>query len=137
MKRQLHSMHEMTIRVLVGNDPRIQRNGFAAALRAAVDRDNEDGDGDEVERVARQIIPDAFMIDEGARVVTVYEVEDTCPITYEKMRLLGGIGFALDCEDWEFNLVVVDRYGGQREVDWYRYYMTSIAIDIETGAIQP
>lgn len=57
-----------------------------------------------------RIIPDAFLIDKSASTVYLFEIEDTHPLTADKLRKLSEIWFRLDSIEWEMRVFLVDRY---------------------------
>lgn len=75
--------------------------------------------GGEVKRFLSgwRYVPDAYILDPEMERLVVFEVEDSHPLTYRKYSAYADLAFALDCEEWEFKLFSVDRYGGEKEVD--------------------
>jgi hypothetical protein len=57
------------------------------------------------------IIPDLFEIDRENKTIRLFEIEDTHPLTNEKLMTLVEWWWALDNYDFELELYVTDRYG--------------------------
>jgi hypothetical protein len=58
-----------------------------------------------------KIIPDLFEIDSENNIVRLFEIEDTHPLTNEKLEILFGWWSALDFHNVNLELYVTDRYG--------------------------
>ena len=63
------------------------------------------------EQFPPRIIPDLFEIDRDKKVIRLFEIEDTHPLTNEKLELLVEWWGALDFHSIELELFVTDRYG--------------------------
>jgi hypothetical protein len=96
---------------LLNLDSRMRVKGFARDLCAAVSRDCA-GEADDLKELISEnrIIPDAHLIDAKKRTVYLFEIEDTNPLSANKLRKLSHIWFRLDCIDWEMRVFLVDRY---------------------------
>jgi len=96
---------------LLNLDSRMRVKGFARDLCAAVSRDSEGEAEDLKELIAEnRIFPDAHLIDVKKRTVYLFEIEDTNPLSANKLRKLSHIWFRLDSIDWEMRVFLVDRY---------------------------
>lgn len=106
--------HELAIRTLVFSDVRICRNGFARAVDTFLNKLGVDED----DRPIIDFRLDAYMIDEEAGEIIMFEVEDTHFIDPDKLRGLTYFWFDADgmSEEVFARLVTVDRYG-RREGD--------------------
>jgi len=97
---------------LLGLDPRMKIGGFTKTLCAAMERVNGKLDAEELTPLLRRhrIIPDAYLIDTDFNVVYLFEIEDTNPLSADKLRKLSEIWFRLDCIEWEMRVFLIDRY---------------------------
>lgn len=97
---------------LLGLDPRMKIGGFAKTLCASIERVNGKFDADELKSLLRRhrIIPDAYLIDDDIEVVYLFEIEDTNPLTADKLRKLSEIWFRMDCIEWEMRVFLIDRH---------------------------
>lgn len=123
--------HELAIRMLVNSHPDMCRNGFAKAVRELWIELHADEDPDEcTEPVRHPFLPDAYRIDREAQEILVYEVEDTCPISPEKLLRLAYWWFQWDADDeheWLPRVFVVDRYGNVgTEIDLMAAYYAGL-----------
>lgn len=128
--------HERMIAALCGSDETVFRSGFLAALYVDVgavllsaydglEPSEEDADPDETDRQylddcfdsMRGVLPDAYRINVTAKKVTVFEVEDTYPLSWEKVDRYLALFWMLDNYDWDLEIVVVDRSGHARHAD--------------------
>lgn len=91
---------------LLSLDPKMKIGVFTKALCAAMERVNGKFDADELRPLLRRqrIIPDAYIIDDDTKVVYLFEIEDTSPLTADKLRKLSEIWFRLDCVEWEMRV---------------------------------
>lgn len=96
---------------LLNLDPRMQVKGFAKDLCAAIRRDSP-GEAEDLKELISEnrIIPDAHLIDQIKRTVYLFEIEDTNPLSANKLRKLSLIWFRLDAIDWEMRVFLIDRY---------------------------
>lgn len=128
--------HEIAIRLLVNSRPDIHRNGFRQAVRELwaelADPELDDGPPQ------MPFLPDAYRIDRESEELILYEVEDSNPISPQKLAALGEFWFDWDCEgqhDWLPRLVTVDRYGRETgEIDMMGLYY---AIDLDEVSPSP
>lgn len=97
---------------LLNLDSRMLIGGFARKLCQAVGRANCPIDQTELEALVSQyrVIPDAYLIDESARTAYLFEIEDTNPLSADKLRKLSEIWWRLDCIGWELRVFLIDRY---------------------------
>lgn len=108
-------------------DPAIKTRGFAQALRDILEL--EDPDADDNADYNPGIIPDAYKIDHDNQCIWIYEIEDTNPLTLDKLVLITDIFWLFDWLSWNTRLIVYDRYGeNPRELNLLDY---SGAIAIE------
>ena len=63
------------------------------------------------EQFPPKIIPDLFEIDRESKIIRLFEIEDTHPLTNEKLELLIEWWSALDGYSIGLELFVADRYG--------------------------
>lgn len=94
---------------LLMRDSRILTTGFNRSLIAAMELQV---DKEELASLLSRmrIIPDAYLIDHKRKTVFLFEVEDTNPITPNKLRKLSEIWFCLDSLGWEMRVFLIDRY---------------------------
>ncbi|RYZ20060.1 MAG: hypothetical protein EOO16_17970 [Chitinophagaceae bacterium] len=97
---------------LLNLDSRMMIGGFSKELGKAVLETNGQFDQMELRELLtlHRIIPDAYLIDKSACTVYLFEIEDTNPLTADKIRKLSEIWFRLDSIDWEMRVFLVDRY---------------------------
>jgi hypothetical protein len=97
---------------LLGLDPRMKIGGFTKMLCSAMERVNGKFDAEELRPLLRRhrIIPDAYLIDEEHKVAYLFEIEDTNPLTADKLRKLSEIWFRMDCIEWDMRVFLIDRY---------------------------
>lgn len=93
-------------------DSRMRVKGFARNLYTAIKKINGEADADDINEILleNRIIPDGYVIDQKTQTVYVFEIEDTNPLTMNKLRKLAQIWFYLDCVYWDLKLLVIDRY---------------------------
>ena len=58
-----------------------------------------------------RFIPDLWSIDVGTQTIQILEIEDTHPLSQDKLRLLHDWWWAMDALNWDVTLTVFDRYG--------------------------
>lgn len=94
---------------LLEKDTRILTTGFSKYL---IDAMESEVDQEELAPLLRdnRIIPDAYLVDPKKRIVFLFEVEDTNPISPTKLRKLSEIWFRLDSVGWEMRVFLIDRY---------------------------
>lgn len=72
-------------------------------------------------------VPDFWKLDEPERTVTILEVEDKNTLSDIKMMKLTSFWFYMDCEEWDVELIVTDRYGkNRREIALQDHYYVSL-----------
>ena len=70
-----------------------------------------------------QFIPDLWWIDDENKTIHLYEIEDTHPLTEDKLLLLHTFWWNMDGISWDVKLVVFDRYGkNPRPLDLMEYF---------------
>lgn len=111
-----HTPHKLAIVAITHADNRARVKGFREAIRKAFDWDRESGQHDAIlwhVEDAPVYIPDSYIVDEEERLIRVYEVEDTHALESEKLEYYLSFACSIDADttDWEFELVVTDRYG--------------------------
>jgi hypothetical protein len=121
------SIHELAIQRLVKNsrDVAIHTGGLGKFMAKLIKQYDIDMDKEEV--TSRR--PDAWSYEPFERpefpgTLTLYEVEDTHPISVDKMREYAE--FAFDCDFYylDVKLKVLDRYGeNEREIDLIDYFI--------------
>ncbi len=76
-----------------------------------------------------RFIPDLWWIDEPNKAIHLYEIEDTHPLTEEKLFLLERYWWHMDAIDWDLTLTVFDRYGlNPRPLDLTNYAMGMLSV---------
>lgn len=97
---------------LLNLDARMMIGGFATQLCQAVAATNGPVDKDELKSlVARyRIIPDGYLIDIAKKTAYLFEIEDTNPLSANKLRKLSEIWWRLDSIGWEMRVFLIDRY---------------------------
>lgn len=86
----------------------VERSGFLAALRSRcpyLDEMCVDGEFDS------SVVPDAYWIDDAARIVLAFEVEVSNPLSTYKLDVLSELFWILDEDHYLLHLVTIDRYG--------------------------
>jgi hypothetical protein len=86
--------------------------GFSKELGNAIQETNGKCDRAEMRALLTRyrIIPDAYLIDRSAKVVYLFEIEDSNPLTADKLRKISEIWFRLDSIGWDMRIFLVDRY---------------------------
>lgn len=112
------TMSDRVVRRLKAADPRIRKKRFRANIvRAVVSECPEESEwtqelfDDLCYGRKCNIVPDAWIMDEHARSIGIFEVEDTNPISKDKMEKIISWHWALNSIGWKLNLCVVDRWG--------------------------
>ena len=76
-----------------------------------------------------RFIPDLWWIDGPNKAIHLYEIEDTHPLTEEKLLLLERYWWHMDAIDWDLTLTVFDRYGlNSRPLDLTQYAMQMLSV---------
>lgn len=105
--------HEVAIQAIVDLHPGAKTVGFSKAVAAIMD-----------ERFPETIIPDAWLMDVEAKVLTAFEVEDSHPVPAYKMLRYARLWWWLDDCDWTLVLKVCGRWGDDlRPIDLLAYDM--------------
>jgi len=94
---------------LLKKDQRIMTTGFKNSFIDAID---SEVNKEELAALLsdKRIIPDAYLIDHEKKTAFLFEVEDTNPISADKLRKLSEIWFFLDSINWEVRVFLIDRY---------------------------
>ena len=97
--------HQRAIDALIDGDARIERKGFVAAVEKMCPGRQDAAD------IAREMRPDAYLIDIAAMDVTIYEVVHTSPVTRRKAESIFELDGELSDLGWRLTLSVVDVCG--------------------------
>jgi hypothetical protein len=82
-------------------------------------------------------IPDLWYVDAENRVVHVFEIEDTWPLTSEKLSKLVHFWWSMDNECWNVHCTVFDRYGLQpRRIPLQRAAFLEMDVDTNSPEYQ-
>jgi hypothetical protein len=82
-------------------------------------------------------VPDLWFVDVDSRVVHIFEIEDSSPLTPSKLKRLVDFWWAMDDEAWDVKVVVFDRYGLQpRNIDLQRVAFREMGADLNSAAYQ-
>jgi hypothetical protein len=99
--------------------PELKRKGFPTAIREAIpesELDIEDGETLEI-----NFRPDGWFRQDDT--FTCIEIEDSNPLTVEKLQEYGNLHFTLADHGYRLRLFVFDRYGlNEREIDLNWFY---------------
>lgn len=113
--QKLSSPHDRLIAGILASNPNAKTTGFLHALRtlrkASYMRWMARYQPEWFQHVA--LIPDAYIIDEQAKRVTVFEAVCSNEISADKMNRLIDIAMALDEDRWDLHVVRVDRFGAK------------------------
>lgn len=75
--------------------------------------------------------------DEYPGTITIFEIEDTHPISLQKLKDYAENWFFLDCSDIALRLIVYDRYGEhERELDLMEYWFLFRQNEIATETLR-
>jgi len=107
-------IHELAVDHILRRVPEAKARGFMKALRAIAFPDNAAivADGSPPEDFDFVVIPDAYLIDEPTKTLTVFEVEDGHPVPIGKMDTYCAIFQQLDGEGWFMFVETCNRWGG-------------------------
>jgi hypothetical protein len=122
------TLHELAIRSLVESDPRICRNGFTPAIRAAAEEAAREWYDEDT--VPVDIRPDAYLIDRETKTITLFEVGDWRLATHDKEARLGWFWFWWDsyAPEWTLRCFAINRFGRfTHEMDLCGFYLDIIA----------
>src|ERR1051325_2279125 len=76
-----------------------------------------------------QFIPDLWWIDKEADTIHLFEIEDTHPLTQDKLALVHNYWWDMDAISWKVELTVFDRYGlNPRSLDLTQYAYHILAV---------
>lgn len=129
------SIHELSISKIIARRPeKVHRRDFSTFLQKL--HAKFDIWLDPEERFSRR--PDAwsyepYATDELPGTINLLEIEDTSPLSPEKLRDYADWWFLLDCDQIVLRLFVYDRYGEQeRELDLQDYWFMFHQVDVPT-----
>lgn len=86
-------------------------SGFASEMRGLLNRLEDHDVQHEWQYHRPRFIPDAFLIDEQNEEVWVVEIEDTHPLTLQKLQRLISFYWWLDAYYWKLRVFTTNRYG--------------------------
>lgn len=111
------TLHERLIDGLIEDYEMIERHGFPPAFRNLFSDLAGYDDAGELEEMATQRRPDAFIIDRAQKTIILFEVVVNNPVSSRKAAAYKRV--ALACHDIGFGLflVVVDRWGQETHFD--------------------
>jgi len=107
---------KLAIRMLRHIDSRIKEKGFRKKIFNILRNDPEGAiPNEEIDRLywdekAFNFIPDAYFIDSEAKVVFLFEVEDTHMLSIDKLLKIVDAWRTLDSMLWKLKVFLVDRY---------------------------
>jgi hypothetical protein len=106
------SFSKLGIGWLLAFDARMQTIGYARNLRKAIRATHGEGEEEHMGEMLSEyrVIPDGYIIDRQNQTVYFFEIEDTNPISTDKLRKLSQIWFYLDCIQWDLKVFLIDRY---------------------------
>ena len=110
-------IHDIGVHAILRRHPELKTKQFKQALKKAVIAFGEDREMGEVRwggvKDSIKFIPDAYSLDPKNRVVTVFEVENTNPLSDEKLGRLIQAWFVLDSISWDLLVMTCDRWGNE------------------------
>jgi len=123
MKKQTFSL--LAARGLQAADERISLVGFASSMRSLLTE--LEGDSEYIGLIWSEsrprFVPDAFLIDRKKSQVVIYEIEDTHPLTIEKLERLFAFYWWLDAHYWILRVLITNRYGEvTNEIDLFHHF---------------
>ena len=110
-----------------GIDPsQVRRTKFARAVRAIIRE--EDGDPETIKFHKDELrrVPDGFFVDREARNIVIFEVECAHPMEEDKILAYRKLAWTLDCLEWHMPVVVLDRYGDGKVVDFWKLELAAM-----------
>jgi hypothetical protein len=82
-------------------------------------------------------VPDLWYVDAEKRVVHIFEIEDTSPLTSIKLSKLVDFWWSMDNECWDVQCTVFDRYGLQpRRINLQRAAFLDMGADTNSEGYQ-
>jgi hypothetical protein len=103
------TVHEMSIAVLKRRYPQAETHGFEKAVRSIIQ--------EPIDRLGLR--PDLWVRDDSNKRLTCIEVEDHSKVSPGKLSLYVRLWWWLDGEEWDFILLVADRWGNAAPIDLY------------------
>lgn len=115
---------KLAVKILMSSNPRLQGGrGFASEMRKLLSRLEEWNLEGVWEHHRPRFIPDAYLVDEKKEEVWVIEVEDTHPLTLEKLQRLINFYWWLDAYYWKLRVFTTNRYGQNlTEIPLFAYH---------------
>lgn len=119
------TMSQRAVRAMALQNPAIQAGrGFTKALRPFIKRLVDEDASKEIHHLGFN--PDAYVLDEDAREIVIYEIEDTHMLSTEKLDLLIEHFWWFDDMGLTLRLIVTDRYGmNRREISLHAQYLAT------------
>ena len=102
--------HERTIQAFLAEHPTWQRSGLRNAINAAMKYEE-----DMLDRPLG-FVPDAFLIDAGAKRVRLLEVDGHSALTPHKLDLLKNLWWHLDGCGWFLDLTTIHLFTGAKSL---------------------
>lgn len=120
---------DLAIRILREWNPGLKGGrGFAADMRKLLTELEGENIEDDWKTLRPRFIPDAYLINHQDEEVLIVEVEDTHPLTSEKLTRLINFYWWLDGLSWKFRVFTTDRYGqNQTEIPLFAYSCALVA----------
>lgn len=115
--------HQRRIAQLLEGQPDAKTTGFSAACNRIVALTTE-------AKFRLAMIPDAFHVDHEARRITAYEIEETCPVSADKMALYADLWWSLDGAEWSLFLIRLTRDGDEKVTDIGDYALEKLVADV-------
>lgn len=100
------AIHELAVQKVLEDWPAAKTRRLMREIRAAVPNYAE-----EDFKFHLGAIPDAFLIDRDRKTVVLFEVEDSHPVSEQKMDIYVDLWWVLDWNEWDLVLVTLDRWG--------------------------
>ena len=104
------AVHEIAVARILAANPEAKTRRLMKAIRDAVEPWQRE------DFTSLAAIPDAFIVDPINRLVTLFEVEVTHPVSEYKMQLYGDLWWGIDGNDWDMLLIKVDGEGRETAV---------------------
>jgi hypothetical protein len=93
--------------------PNMQHKDFKKNCMKAIEPDDS---------INIQFVPDGYVITEETKTVTVYEVENTNPLTEDKLDHIAYVFMTFDYYYWTLELKTIDRHGNVNDFDLTKQY---------------